>query len=336
MFYCDPFPKDQEVKNMPLLSVIIPCYNVQEYILKCLDSVYSQGLAPDAYEVLLIDDGSTDHAVEIATGYLQDKSNGKIIRQQNKGLGGARNTGIVNANGTYLLFLDADDWLLPNALKEILTIAENDRLDLLEFAAQGVNSAGKILYHYRNSSEVFSSGIDYYKKVRYMNSACNKLYRRLFLVEHQILFLEKIFIEDFEFNTRCLAKAKKLKATDTLVSQFLQSENSITRNSDPSNRQKMIADIMQVLKITDHHYKSKSANNESGFYLERLNFLVASLFIQLIKNKASYHEILHLKSELVEKGLYYIDYKIFDFKKDILRMVLLKNLRLFKLIQLFY
>lgn len=321
---------------MPLISIIIPCYNVEKYILKCLDSVYSQDLLDEEFELILVDDESPDHVVKIATEYLKDKSNYKFIRQNNKGLGGARNTGIINATGTYLLFLDADDWLLRNVLRDVLNMAEENKLDILEFSAQGVNTDGKIVYHYSNSSSVFTSGTEYYKTVRYMNSVCNKLYRRLFLMGHHILFLEKIFIEDFEFNTRCLAKAKKLKATNLLVSQFLQSENSITRNANRVNRQKMITDIIQVIKITDYQYKSQSTSNENNFYLERLNFLVASLFIQLIKNKGSYKEIQNLKADLFKNGLYYVDHKIHDSKKNLFRLILLKNLWLYKLIKLFY
>ena len=98
----------------------------------------------------------------------------RIISQINKGLGGARNTGIYNANGEYLLFLDADDQLLPNVLDKVLQTARDKELDLLEFSAQGINEEGKILYHFVNHSDVYFSGIEYYRKIRYMNSACNK------------------------------------------------------------------------------------------------------------------------------------------------------------------
>lgn len=321
---------------MPLISIIIPCYNVQQYLEKCIGSVYDQKLSESEFEVIIINDGSTDQSGSIAKELVQNKSNAKIISQKNKGLGGARNTGILNAKSDYLLFLDADDWLLPNVLPSLLNSAKENQLDLLEFSAQGINSIGKICYHFSNRSAVFSSGFKYYNKVRYMNSACNKIYRRDFLRENNIFFLERIFIEDFEFNTRCLINAKKVKATDLLISQFLQSENSITRNTDQANRKKMVADFLQVIKITDNLYKSELNTFENDFYLERLNFLVASLYIQLIKNKSSYLEIQNIKSDLVKNRLYFVDHKIHDSKKNIFRLILLKNLWLYKLIKLFY
>jgi glycosyltransferase involved in cell wall biosynthesis len=307
-------------------------YNVAQYLEKCIGSVYSQELNEDEFEVVLVNDASPDNSLAVATNVTKNKNNVKIISQENKGLGGARNTGIRNATGNYLLFLDADDWLLPNVLEELLAAANNDDLDILEFAAQGISSKEEILYHITNKSEVYLSGYEYYNNVRYMNSACNKLYKRTFLLENELFFLEKIYIEDFEFNTRCLTKVKKIKATNKLAAQFLQSENSITRSTDISKKKKMIADIILVIKKTDYLYKKEGKNyEESSFYLERLNFLVATLFYQLIKNKATYEEISTLKLNLQQENIFYINHTIFDFKKNLLRIIVLKNLWSYKL-----
>lgn len=321
---------------MPVVSIIIPCYNVEKYIDTCIESVFNQNLSESELEVIIVNDGSTDNSLLIIQQLVGNKCNVKILSQENKGLGGARNTGIINATGTYLLFLDADDLLLPNCLKNVLDIADLQGLDILEFSAQGVNESGSIVYHIANDSEVYSSGVEYYCKVRYMNSACNKIYKRDFLVAHHLLFLERIYIEDFEFNTRCLINAKKIKATDLLIVQFLQSTNSITRNKDLTKKQKMIDDIFKVIKITDKQYKNHSTIIQKSFYLERLNFLVASLFVQLIKNKVSYNEINALKLKLEQDNILYINHRIFEVRKNILRIILLRNLWTYKLIKLFF
>lgn len=322
---------------MALLSIIIPCYNVEQYLEKCIGSVYDQKLNESEFELIIINDGSTDQSVSIAMELVRNKSNTKIISQENKGLGGARNTGILNATGVYLLFLDADDWLLPNIIPSILPIATENQLDLLEFSAQGVNSAGKIRYHFSNRSAVFSSGCEYYNNIRYMNSSCNKLYRREFLIENNIFFLERIYIEDFEFNTRCLIKSKKILATDLLVCQFLQSENSITRNTDDTKKKKMISDIIFVIERTRNLYQDHPSTQQSTlFFLERLNFLVATLFFQLVKNKATYKEIQSLKSTLQEQNLFYVNHKIYDSRKNMFRVVFLKKIWLYQLIKWFY
>ncbi len=322
---------------MKKISVIIPMYNVAEYISKCIDSVYNQDLDEEDFELVIIDDASPDESLTIAQEITKKRSNVVIVSQENKGLGGARNTGIHYSSGAYLLFLDSDDWLLPNTLKDLVDLMSRDNLDILEFAAQGVNPQGKIIYHIKNNSDLYLSGYAYYNNVRYMNSACNKLYKRTFLLKEELFFLEKIYIEDFEFNTRCLATAKRIKATDKLISQFLQSDNSITRNADASKKEKMISDIILVIKKTDYLYKNQSDNNEKKvFYLERLNFLVATLFYQLIKNKASYNEMIELKLRLKADAIYYVNHKIFDVKKNILRITILHNLWLYKIIALFF
>jgi glycosyltransferase involved in cell wall biosynthesis len=98
------------------ISVIIPVFNVVQYVEKAILSVYDQGIDEKDFEVILVDDGSTDESLNHITLLTQEKTNVKIISQKNKGLGGARNTGIKNALGKYVLFLDADDWYLHNTL----------------------------------------------------------------------------------------------------------------------------------------------------------------------------------------------------------------------------
>lgn len=321
---------------MKKISIIIPMYNVAGYLEKCLGSVFNQGLGEDEYEIIMIDDESPDSSVTVASKLTAKKNNVKIISQKNRGLGGARNTGIKNSTGDYLLFLDADDRLLPSVLSGLLDTAQLHNLDILEFGAQGINSDNEILYEIKNTSEVLTSGFEYYNKIRYMNSACNKLYKRNFLIENNFFFLEKIYIEDFEFNTRCLASARSLKATDLVASQFLQSLDSITRNNDEVKKQKMMSDIIFVIKTTDKLYHNKSTNNtQSYFYLERLNFLVATLFYQLVKRKASYKEMNALKIQLEKEGLFYVNHKIFDSRKNIFRILFLQNLWTFKLYNIF-
>ncbi len=107
---------------MPTISVVIPSYQQAEYLSECIESVYSQTMPP--HEIIIVDDGSTDGSLEIAERYKFSQfplieSPVKIIKQVNKGLPSARNSGIMNATGDYILFLDADDILLEHALERI-------------------------------------------------------------------------------------------------------------------------------------------------------------------------------------------------------------------------
>ena len=315
-----------------MISIIIPMYNVAQYISKCIESVYSQNMAISDFEVILIDDESPDDSLVIAKKLTSDKENVTIISQKNKGLGGARNTGIEAAKGEYIVFLDSDDLFLPGGITKILALAQEKKLDVLEFGAQGVNENGEIIYTIsKTSNNLVYSGVEYYNKIRYMDSACNKLYRRNFLNTHNLRFIEKIYIEDYEFNTRVFNLAQRVMATSILVSSFLQTPNSITRNSSPEKKEKMKQDIIQVIKIINEQRKEVLVENKL-FFNQRLSYLTATLFYQLIKNKASYQEFVSLKNQMIRDNIFFVDYSIFDKKKNLFRVLFLKNFYLLRLI----
>jgi glycosyltransferase involved in cell wall biosynthesis len=322
------------------LSVIIPIFNVEKYVEKCVNSLLNNDLKINEYEIIIVDDGSKDNSLFIVNELAKQHSNIKIISQKNKGLGGARNTGINNSIGEYLLFLDSDDWYLPNTLKNCITIANKHNLEILEFAAQGIAPNGKIVFNSINTTkERILTGVAYYNSIRYLNSACNKLYKRSFLVNNNLLFLEKIYIEDFEFNTRVFYCAKRVMATDFLVAQFLQSENSITRNNDFSKKEKVINDFIQIIQITNDLYKNPTVfidESSKLFFQERLSFLVTTLFFQLLKYKTTYSYKNKIKKQIKQTELLYIDFIIYEKNKDLFRKLIIKNFFLFRLIQPFY
>lgn len=126
------------------LSIIIPIYNVEKYIERCINSIFEQNLASEDYEVLLIDDETPDQSGEIAKKIAESRDNYHYIFQKNKGLGGARNTGILHAKGNYILFLDSDDWLDRNSIRELLNEVHQRDLDILIFNMKNVSSNGDI------------------------------------------------------------------------------------------------------------------------------------------------------------------------------------------------
>jgi glycosyltransferase involved in cell wall biosynthesis len=313
------------------LSVIIPVYNVEEYVIRCINSVIQNDLESSVYEIIIVDDASPDDSVKIIQSHFQEVANLKIISQKNKGLGGARNTGISHAKGTFLLFLDADDYLVPNTLNQIVNQAIANQLDVLEFGAQGVLENGTICYTLSNSSNsLVLDGMDYYQKVRYANSACNKLYKTEFLKENQLFFEEQLYIEDFEFNTRVFLHAKRMLAVETIVGQFLQSPNSITRNVSLSKKEKMQNDIERVMVITNKMYLKSS--NQHAFFKERLGFLTATLIVQMIRNHSDYKTIHSKIEDLKTKKLFFVNHPLFDRSKNLFRILFLKQLVLLKIV----
>ncbi len=180
-------------------SVIVPIYNVERYLSACLDSVQGQ-TCPD-FEVILVNDGSTDTSPKIAATYADGKENWHLIHQKNQGLSGARNTGLAHAHGDYILFLDSDDWLELDAI-QILSdsigdedlVCFNGRRYLEDFGTY--ERADKIV------PERYRTGWDYYSRNalhrRLFAFVCVVLrcYRRQYLLDAGLRFKTGIFHED--------------------------------------------------------------------------------------------------------------------------------------------
>lgn len=130
---------------MPVISVIIPIYNVEPYLVQCIDSILSQTFVD--FELLLIDDGSKDRSVEICDEYAAGDSRIRVFHQESRGPSVARNFGLERASGRYVMFMDSDDyWLENDAFSRLVRYADERELDILRFDYTAVNDYGEILY----------------------------------------------------------------------------------------------------------------------------------------------------------------------------------------------
>ncbi|MEG0679282.1 MAG: glycosyltransferase family 2 protein, partial [Carnobacterium sp.] len=118
------------MKNNPLVSVIVPVYNVEEYIEECLESIVNQKY--QSLEIIVVEDGSTDESPQRIQKYLNDDRI-LFIEQKNKGLSGARNTGMSKASGEYILFVDSDDYIDVHLLSDLVPLMQDNQLDLIRF-----------------------------------------------------------------------------------------------------------------------------------------------------------------------------------------------------------
>src|SRR5690625_973980 len=142
---------DAAPTNRPLVSIIIPVYNVEDYVRHTLDSVLNQGLGLGQIEVIAVDDGSTDDSGRILDAYAAQYDYFVVRHQENSGgPGGPRNRGIEIASGKYLFFLDADDELTENALRDLVRVAESEGSDVVLGKGEGVDRKSTRL----NSSHV--------------------------------------------------------------------------------------------------------------------------------------------------------------------------------------
>lgn len=239
------------------LSIIVPVYNVADYLPKCLDSLLAQNLPQNEYEIIVVNDGSTDNSGNIVQQYADKYANITLINQANQGLSGARNTGIKQAKGDYIQFVDSDDYLEENVLGGLMKRIEKDDLDVLRFKYQNVriNAGGEyeIFQPYKQSSFLFdnyssepTNGVDFLNKR--FGTAC---YAVMFIIRKTILdnciFKQNIYFEDTEWTPRMLLKAERIASSDTIVYNYLMREGSITKAINRDKQRKVVEDKIKLI-----------------------------------------------------------------------------------------
>ena len=266
---------------MTKLSIIIPIYKVEQYLPACLDSVLEPGL--EGYEILCVDDGSPDRSGAIAEDYAaRYPERVRAIHQENRGLGGARNTGIEAARGDHLLFLDSDDTLAPGAVREMLRELE-DPADVLLFDSVSVDESGRVLSRDAGSPrEGRFTLADFPDQICAMPSACVKLWRRDLFTESGIRFPERLWFEDLATSPRLYLRADSFRSVHAPWLRYLQHAGSITRAADPSRN----AEIVTALDLVLDDYRAQGAFARYQPQLEKLavqhQLLAASVRVALV------------------------------------------------------
>lgn len=221
-------------KNEYTLSVIIPVYNVEKYLSRCLDSVISQ--EKENCEVIIIDDGSTDGCPHICDYYANSFSYVKVIHQKNGGLSKARNVGMNNANGKYIMFLDSDDWIEDKSVKRIEMLIETYEPDIITGKAFVVDESGKkkdkMNYFIKDGLYTMDSFFQMQKK-KSAFSACAPFYifNKALLTKYNLKFKEGILQEDDLWTPVLLSKATTLYYDDNYFYNHFIRSTSIMHGS---------------------------------------------------------------------------------------------------------
>lgn len=246
------------------VSFILPCYNVERYVTECLDSLYSQGLLEDEFEVICVNDCSTDNTRSIIEHYAQNHKNLLLLDHlvNSGGCGIPRNTGMKSADGDYICFVDADDWLPQNSMKDICNIASDNNLDIILFnyiiSTDGVINEDKIKYP---DSEVLS-GEEFVDKCLHGNigkfaSAWSKMFKRTFLLQHSIWYTDLIMSEDPVFSWEAMICANRVKSISNNGYIYRMNHSSMTSSINIKKPSKLYATSIQypnaLLVIMDKH-----------------------------------------------------------------------------------
>lgn len=251
----------------PKISVIIPVYNQERYIKRCLDSVLSQSLYE--VEILVIDDGSIDNTAIILDSY-SDKI--RIFKTKNSGPGGARNIGLKNSKGEYIFLLDSDDWIIfPEALSTLYNYAKVNDLDVLMYDFNRVKESGEIIPVILNKIEYNQvyDGIqilDYFLLGMISKFPWDKIYKRKLIVKIEFYFPEKVWFEDI-YQIILLVSAKKIMKLDYRPHAYWVGSASITRSFTERIYDKEKVTLMTVSKLKERKLLEGKEQYLDVFYL---------------------------------------------------------------------
>lgn len=326
---------------MVTISVIIPVYNSDKFLERCINSLLSQTLA--SCEFIFVNDGSTDASLSILEGFQQKDSRVKLISQENQGVSEARNNGLKIAQGTYIGFVDADDYVEYNFFDTLYQTAEKHHLDITVcnyFSSQdgtAFTSKAPFKEHAVYESDTIKKDIlPYFISHETINSIWNKLYRTSLIKENAIIFPKGVALgEDGWFNSLCFAKADKVYFLSYAGYHYIDVSGSATRNivgknyfqrieqeyeNDYSHLQNEFLDAKEVQYLKAYKYLSKIVSLLHDYHNPQNDINGATrkrLVSELLKSKTTikifkdyYKTVFLQKSKYEQLLLFAITYKL--------------------------
>ena len=246
------------------LSVIVPCYNVEGYLPRCVDSLLHQDINAEDYEILLIDDGSTDATAAICDRYAAEHSHVSTIHQANSGIGGARNTGLDRAKGTYIFFVDADDFVPENRFGALVRIAESHQLDVLGFHSADVveHDEAPALPAFDGKVTKVLTGAQYLSENTMQGPVWWMIIRRELIEREQLRFAPNRKLEDAPFTPDVILSAERIAQVDDVCYFYVKRATSTMHSTDKAH-------CLAILN--DYLFAYKSVNQVIEKYRSRID-----------------------------------------------------------------
>lgn len=296
------------MKETIMISVILPVYNVERYLRKCLDSLLQQ--VYKNFEVIAVNDGSTDTSLIILEEYKNKFQHYLIINQENQGLSEARNQGLKYAQGKYIYFLDSDDYIIPEMFLNLVDLAESNQLDLIKFDARpfcDIPNSNISMSNYDTKDTLIENKL--YTREEYVQSVKKKFMPPVWLYfikasiifENNLAFKKGLLHEDELFTVQLLKHCKRIMYDSHRYFQRRYRVNSIMTNSINSNP-KSYSSKIEIIKIFSELQKNEiNKTNFNLFLQKRKNCLFTTLFFY--KNKPKIETLKLLKTEKVQCDL---------------------------------
>lgn len=297
---------------MVKISVIIPVYNVEEYLEECLSSVVNQTF--DDIEIICINDGSTDNSLDILEKFAKSDERIRIISQENKGLGATKNVGLRHVNGEYVFFVDSDDYIALDALEKLYENSQSNDSDLviykvarfvegkpIDYSAPGFNFDD--IFHdvdFNHFAFNYSDIKKYVMNASY--STCLKLYKKEFLFsDERFTFPEGIAFEDVPFHVKVLLKASKISFVPEFLYFYRNNPYSIVNTSSNGFDIFQICDMVEDFLIDENYYDEFKRE----FDLAKISNIIAYM---LSTNSEEYFKLAKSEYEKMDLGKNHLVY----------------------------
>lgn len=276
---------DLKCKFNYLISVIIPIYNVENYLNKCIDSVINQTY--QNLEIFLVDDGSNDNCGIICDQYKKIDNRIKVIHKKNGGVSSARNLGLENVHGEYVIFIDSDDYLENNMIEKLFIEINKHNSDVSACNYFIESNESKIIA--LDICPTIFDNIQYKESLVNSKSICgylwNKLYRRSILMNdnNYIIFDENVkILEDLLFNLRVAENVKKVSYICDPLYHYIQRENSALNSNNILKMESSLSVYLKIIKELDK-YNIEEVNNY------KLSYIIEGSLVKIYSNKC--HDI---------------------------------------------
>lgn len=292
-----------------LLSWIVPAYNVEAYVIQCLQSLVSVGLEDDECEILVIDDGSTDNTLSVIKDFACNYPKIKIYTQENHGLSSTRNRAIELAKGDYIHFVDSDDFVINGKqLIRCIKFAVENNLDILTFGYNKLSVNGNPLdfEHGKVDKLAFSdvmNGSTLWRNYSMVYSVWRYIIKRQFIIDNKLRFVQDILLEDFQFNLNTFFLAKRCARTEAIIYSYRYNPNSIMHTTSKEVQLKLIKSYIANAKYSLDFLNNGCfvfCNEEKEMIKERGNEMLLYGLIRAFKiDKVRYYI-----NELRKKDMY--------------------------------
>lgn len=272
---------------MKKVSIIIPAYNVEKYIKRCLDSIKNQTY--ENIEVLIINDGSCDNTEEIVLDFCKEDNRFKYYKKENGGVSSARNLGLDNTNGYYISFIDSDDTIEPTFIEKLVNaIKENDAFSI-------INGMYKVINGKKQEYLIKKEAIPFLKNP----SCCLRLYHKNDIDDLNLRFEKSSMGEDLEFVSKLLIYKNSYSVVEEFLYNYYMNDDSLTHTYTSH-----VYSVMEAIDRIENFAKEKNKFEEFKSTLEYIN--ICHILIALMKNAS---KVDGFNNDNIDKIINYVENK---------------------------